>query len=131
MSQDPIADMLVSIKNASNKRFYETVVPFSKIKEQILAILKREGFIRDYNVAKEGNKTILKIFLKYQAGKRPVINYIKRISKPSLRVYSGKDKIKKAFGAVSLVVLSTSKGLMTDREARKENVGGEVLFEIY
>lgn len=131
MSQDPIADMLTSIRNASNKRLFETETPFSKIKEKILAILKREGFIKDYSIDKRKNFSVLKIFLKYQNGKRPAINYIKRISKPSLRVYSGKNKIKKAFGSVSVVVLSTSKGIITDKEAKKENVGGEVLFEIY
>jgi len=124
---DTIADMLTRIRNA-NQMHYETVeIPTSKIKVEIAKILKEEGFIEEYKV--EGRT--LTLVLKYAENKERVITGLKRISKPGLRVYAKNDEIPKVLNGLGIAILSTSKGIMTDKKARKENIGGEVLAYIW
>ncbi len=127
---DPISDMLTSIRNAQAVGHSTVKIPFSNIKDEIAKILEREGWIE--KVEKVGRKKkFLKITLKYDENKMPVISGLKRISKPGQRIYKGYREIKKVKGGYGMAIISTSKGLMTDREARKNKVGGEVLFEIW
>jgi small subunit ribosomal protein S8 len=128
---DPIADMLNRIRNANIARKEQTDVPFSKLKEQIAHILKKEGFIKDYQVVREGSHDVLRIFLKYGSNKERGITGLKRISKPGLRIYVGKDQIPRVFGGLALVILSTNRGILSDKEARKQGVGGEVLCYVW
>ncbi len=122
---DPIADMLTRIRNAGAVRFQQVEIPVSKVKTAIAKILKDEGYITDYE-AGEGIKAKLTITLKYYQGKL-VISEVKRVSKPSLRIYKAKDSLPKVLGGLGIAIISTSKGLMTDRQARVEGHGGEVL----
>ena len=127
---DPIADMLTRIRNA-NRQHHETVmVPASKLKVDIAEILKNEGFIKGYKVEGEGPIKNIVITLKYRGNER-VITDLKRISKPGLRVYAKVNEIPKALNGLGIVILSTSQGLMTDKEARAKQVGGEVLAYIW
>ena len=127
---DPIADMLTRIRNA-NRQHHETVmVPASKLKVDIAEILKNEGFIKGYKVEGEGPIKNIVITLKYRGNER-VITDLKRISKPGLRVYAKVNEIPKVLNGLGIVILSTSKGLMTDKEARAKQVGGEVLAYIW
>ena len=126
---DPIADMLIRIRNAQMVGHTETVMPASKLKVSIAKVLKEEGYIEDFALRDNGHKE-LAIALKYYAGK-PVIERLERVSKPGLRVYSQAAKAPRVLGGLGVAVLSTSQGLMTDREARKRNVGGEVLCEVW
>ena len=123
---DPIADMFVRIKNANQMRYETVEVPTSQIKLAILNVMKNEGYIADYS-ATEGTKSVTTITLKYMDNKDRVIKGIKRISKPSLRRYAGADKIPYVLNGLGTAIISTNKGVITDKEARKENVGGEVL----
>lgn len=128
---DPIADMLTRIRNASSV-FHETVdVPASKLKKEVARILKEEGYIRDYKVMDDGKQGMIRIYLKYAPSKRQVITGIKRISKPGLRVYVKRDSIPKVLGGLGIAILSTSRGVMSDREARRANVGGEVICYVW
>lgn len=128
---DPIADMLTRIRNASSV-FHDSVeVPASKLKIELARILKEEGYIRDYKVTDDGKQGVIRIFLKYAPPKREVITGIKRISKPGLRVYASSDQIPKVLGGLGVAVLSTSKGVMSDRQARKARVGGEVICYVW
>ena len=128
---DPIADMLTRIRNASSV-FHETVdVPASKLKKEVARILKEEGYIRDYKVMDDGKQGMIRIYLKYAPPKRQVITGIKRISKPGLRVYVKRDSIPKVLGGLGIAILSTSRGVMSDREARRANVGGEVICYVW
>lgn len=128
---DPIADMLTRIRNASSV-FHDTVdVPASKLKAELARILKEEGYIRDYKVSDDGKQGVIKIYLKYAPPKREVITGIKRISKPGLRVYAKSDQVPKVLGGLGVAVLSTSQGVMSDRQARKERVGGEVICYVW
>lgn len=128
---DPIADMLTRIRNASSV-FHESVdVPASKIKKELARILKEEGYIRDYKVNDDGKQGVLRIYLKYAPPKRQVITGVKRISKPGRRVYAKSDQIPRVLGGLGVAVLSTSRGLMTDREARKQRIGGEVICYVW
>ena len=127
---DPIADMLVRIRNAQMVGHTEVAMPASKIKASIAQVLKDEGYIEDFALRDEGPKKQLRIGLKYYAG-RPVIERLERVSKPGLRVYSQATKVPRVLGGLGIAVVSTSQGLMTDREARKRNVGGEVLCEVW
>ena len=124
---DPIADMLTTIRNANQNRSKEVAMPTSKIKLDIATILKDEGFIEEFKV----DKNILTLTLKYGQGKERVITGLKRISKPGLRVYAKNDEIPKVLNGLGIAIISTSKGLMTDKEARKNNLGGEVLAYIW
>ncbi|GAB6932371.1 30S ribosomal protein S8 [Calditerricola satsumensis] len=128
---DPIADMLTRIRNANMVRHDMVEVPASKLKREIAEILKREGFIRDAEYIDDGKQGILRIFLKYGPNNERVITGIKRISKPGLRVYAKKDEIPRVLGGLGIAILSTSKGVMTDKEARKANVGGEVICYVW
>jgi len=123
---DPIADMLVRIRNAQMVGHVETTMPASKLKAAIAQVLKDEGYIEDYAVRAEGAKQELRIGLKYYAG-RPVIERLERVSKPGLRVYKNRHAIPRVMNGLGVAILSTSHGVMTDRKARATGVGGEVL----
>ena len=128
---DPIADMLTRIRNAAMVSMPEVSMPSSKLKVELARILKEEGYIADYSVSDEGKFKILNITLKYDSKKKSVITKLQRVSKPGLRSYSKSQNIPQVLGGMGIAVISTSKGLMTDRRARKENVGGEVLCYVY
>jgi small subunit ribosomal protein S8 len=123
---DPIADMLVRIRNAQMVGHTEVAMPASKIKASIAQVLKDEGYIEDFALREEGQKKQLRIGLKYYAG-RPVIERLERVSKPGLRVYRGRDDIPRIMNGLGVAILSTSRGVMTDRKARADGVGGEIL----
>lgn len=128
---DPIADFLTRIRNG-NMVMHETVeVPGSKMKISIAEIMKNEGYIKDFEYIEDGKQGIIRVYLKYGGNKTKVITGIKRISKPGLRVYVKKDEIPKVLGGLGTAVISTSKGLMTDKSARKEGLGGEVVCYIW
>lgn len=128
---DPIADMLTRIRNA-NMVSHETVeMPSSKLKIELAKLLKNEGFITDYEVKEAGKFKVLSITLKYDDKKNPVITKLERISKPGLRNYCKAKNLPKVLGGMGIAIVSTSKGLLTDRKARKENIGGEVLCYVY
>jgi len=123
---DPIADMLVRIRNAQMVGHTEVAMPASKLKASIAKVLKDEGYIEDFATRDNGPKKELRIALKYYAG-RPVIERLERVSKPGLRVYRGRDDIPRVLNGLGVAILSTSRGVMTDRKARADGVGGEVL----
>ena len=128
---DPIADMLTRVRNANQMRYNEVVVPSSKMKIEITKILKSEGFIADYRVEKGEVQDNIIITLKYGKNKERVISGLKRISKPGLRVYAKAEEIPTVLNGLGISIVSTSKGVMTGKEARKENLGGEVLAYIW
>ena len=128
---DPIADMLTRIRNAGMVAHETVDVPSSKLKVQLAKLLKEEGYIADYSEREEGKFKVLTITLKYDANRKSVITKLVRVSKPGLRSYSKSKNLQKVLGGLGVAVVSTSKGLLTDRKARKENVGGEVLCYIY
>lgn len=128
---DPIADMLTRIRNANQVSHTSVSMPSSKLKVQLAKLLKEEGFIADYRVNEEGQFKVLEITLKYDAKNKPVITKLERVSKPGLRNYSKAKNLPKVLGGMGIAVVSTSKGLLTDRKARKENLGGEVLCYVY
>ena len=128
---DPIADMLTRIRNANQMRYKEVEVPASKMKLEIARILKEEGFIVDFKVKKNDVQNIIVLTLKYGEKKERVITGLKRISKPGLRVYAKAEEIPTVLNGLGIAILSTSKGVMTGKEARKENLGGEVLAYIW
>ncbi|KUK40855.1 MAG: 30S ribosomal protein S8 [Clostridia bacterium 62_21] len=131
MMTDPVADLLTRIRNA-NMVYHETVdVPASKLKKAIVEILRDEGFIKNYEVLQDGARQTLRIYLKYGSNKERVISGLKRISKPGLRVYAQKDEIPRVLGGLGIAILSTSKGVMTDKQARKLGIGGEVLCYVW
>ncbi len=128
---DPIADMLTRIRNANMVSHPTVDVPASKLKVQLAKLLKEEGYIADYEVKEEGKFKVISITLKYDSKGKPVITKLERISKPGLRHYSKAKNLQKVLGGMGIAVVSTPKGLLTDRKARKENVGGEVLCYVY
>ena len=128
---DPIAEMLTRIRNANQMKYKEVLVPTSKLKVQIANILKNEGYINGYKLVDSENGSMMNIELKYGAKKERVITGLKRISKPGLRVYAKKEEIPTVLNGLGIAIISTSKGLMVDREARKQNLGGEVLAYIW
>lgn len=128
-SQDPIADMLTRIRNAQSVGKVRVVMPSSKQKAAVAEVLKREGFIKDYAVEAAGSKTELSIVLKYFEGK-PVIASMQRVSRPGLRIYRGKDELPTIMGGLGIALISTSRGVMTDREARAAGHGGEVICTV-
>jgi small subunit ribosomal protein S8 len=128
---DPIADMLTRIRNAMARSHEKVDMPASRMKMEIVRVLKREGYIKDYRLAKEGNYTVLKILLKYAGNKKPVINTLRRVSRPGRRVYVGAVEIPRVLSGLGIAILSTPKGILTDNEARQAHVGGEVLCEIW
>ncbi|MCC7549645.1 MAG: 30S ribosomal protein S8 [Burkholderiales bacterium] len=123
---DPIADMLTRIRNAQLSERTSVAMPCSKVKVAIAQVLKDEGYIEDYKVAADGAKSTLEIGLKYYAG-RPVIEKIERVSRPGLRIYKGSKEIPQVMNGLGIAIVSTSRGVMTDRKARSSGVGGEVL----
>lgn len=131
MNTDPIADMLTRIRNANMVSHATVEMPSSKLKVQLAKLLKEEGFITDYNVKEVGKFKVLEITLKYDAKNKPIITKLERISKPGLRNYSKAKNLPKVLGGMGIAIVSTSKGLLTDRKARKENIGGEVLCYVY
>ena len=130
MVTDPIADMLTRIRNANGMRYKEVEVPASKIKNEIARILKSEGFIADYKVKKNNIQDILVLSLKY-VDKERVITGLKRISKPGLRVYVNASEVPSVLNGLGIAIISTSKGVMTDKDARAKSLGGEVLAYIW
>ena len=128
---DPIADMLTRIRNANQMRYKEVEVPASKLKLEIARILKEQGFISDFKVNKDAVQDMMVLNLKYGENKERVITGLKRISKPGLRVYAKSNEIPKVLNGLGIAIVSTSKGIMTDKEARKESLGGEVLAYIW
>jgi len=128
---DAIADLLTRIRNANTAKHDTVEVPASNIKKAIVQILLDEGYIKGFNVIDDNKQGVIKIALKYTDGKTPVITGLKRVSKPGLRIYSDVENMPKVMKGLGVAIISTSKGVMTDRQARKENVGGEVLAYIW
>jgi len=128
---DPIADMLTRIRNAQRASHEYVDIPSSKLKVNIAKVLKSEGYIKNFRVMPDGKQGILRIFLKYDEQGRPVIEGLKRVSKPSRRVYAGYDEIPKVLNGYGINIVSTSKGIMTDKKARKMKVGGEILCSVW
>lgn len=128
---DPIADMLTRIRNANSVKHGQVDIPASNIKKAIAQILLDEGFIKGYEVIDDGKQGIIRVEMKYGPNNTKVISGMKRISKPGLRVYVKKDEIPKVLGGLGIAILSTSKGIMTDKQARKEGIGGEVICYVW
>jgi small subunit ribosomal protein S8 len=128
---DPIADMLTRIRNASRARHTEVLVPASRTKRAIAKILLDEGFIDGFDETQDGPRSFLRIQLKYVGGKSPVVSGLKRISKPGLRVYAAKTEIPRVLGGLGIVIVSTSQGIMTGADARRAQLGGEVLAYVW
>ncbi len=131
MNTDPIADMLTRIRNANMVSHPSVEIPSSKLKVELAKLLKEEGFITDYTIKEVGKFKVLEIELKYDEKRKPVITSLKRVSKPGLRTYCKAKNLPQVLGGMGVAIVSTSKGLLTDRKARKENLGGEVLCYIY
>ena len=132
MTSDPIADMLTRIRNANTAKHDTVDIPASKIKVAIAGILLDEGYITKYDIIEDGNFKTIRITLKYDADKNEkIITGLKRISKPGLRVYAGKDELPRVLGGLGIAILSTNQGIITDKEARKLQVGGEVLAFVW
>ena len=130
MMTDPIADMLTRIRNAQLAEKVSVRMPASKLRSAIAKVLKNEGYIEDFAAHEADGKPMMEIRLKYYAG-RPVIERIERVSRPGLRIYRAKDELPSVTGGLGVVIISTSKGVMTDRAARKAGLGGEVLCTVY
>ena len=128
---DPIADMLTRIRNGAQASHPSVDVPSSKLKVALAKVLKEEGYIEDYEVKQVGKFNVITINLKYDSKNKPVISKLVRVSKPGLKTYSKAKNLEKVLGGLGIAIISTSKGLMTDRKARKENIGGEVLCYVY
>ena len=128
---DTIADLLTRIRNANSAKHDTVEIPSSNMKKAICQILVDEGYIKSFSVEEDGKQGMIKVVLKYAEGKTPVIQGLRRVSKPGLRIYSNVEDIPKVMKGLGIAIISTSKGIMTDRQARKENVGGEVLAFIW
>ena len=128
---DPIADMLTRIRNANQMRHEVVEMPASKMKREVLELLKREGFIRDVEYIEDNKQCVLRVALKYGKNNERVITGLKRISKPGLRVYVKNTEVPKVLNGLGISIISTSKGILTDKQARKENVGGEVICYVW
>ncbi len=128
---DTIADLLTRIRNAASAKHDTVEIPASNMKKAICQILVDEGYIKSFSVAEDGKQGMIKVVLKYGEGKTPVIKGLRRVSKPGLRIYSNVEELPKVMKGLGIAIISTSKGVMTDRQARKENVGGEVLAFIW
>ena len=131
MSSDPIADMLTRIRNANMAHHEEVSFPASKIKVEIVNIMKQEGFITDYEVSGTGIERMIKVTLRYAERNRPMINGLKRVSKPGLRLYVGRNEIPRVYGGMGIAILSTSQGVLPSYKAWKQGVGGELLCYIW
>lgn len=128
---DPIADMLARIRNAIMASYDTVDIPSSKLKTNIAKVLKTEGFIKNYRILTEGRREIIRVFLRYDENGGCIIGGLRRVSKPSRRVYTRRDRIPRVLGGLGVNILSTSKGIMTDREAREKGVGGEILCSVW
>ena len=128
---DPIADMLTRIRNANSQKHDSVDVPNSKMKKALADILLEEGFIKSYNIIDDGGQGIIRIALKYGPNKEHVITGLRRVSKPGLRVYAGADELPRVLKGLGIAIISTSKGVMTDKKARAEHIGGEVLAFVW
>ena len=128
---DPIADMLTRIRNANNAKHDTVDVPTSNMKKSISQILLEEGYIKNFQLIDNGTQGVIRVTLKYGAGKEKVISGLRRVSKPGLRVYAGADELPKVLRGLGIAIVSTSKGVMTDKKAREAHVGGEVLAFIW
>lgn len=128
---DPIADMLTRIRNANSAKHDTVDIPASKMKKSIAEILMQEGYIKNYQLIDDGTQGVIRVLLKYGPGKEKIISGLRRVSKPGLRVYAGADELPRVLRGLGIAIISTSKGVMTDRAARKEHVGGEVLAFIW
>lgn len=128
---DSIADLLTRIRNANTQKHESVEIPASNLKKAIVQILLDEGYIKNFTVAEDGKQGVIKVVLKYTENKAPVITGLRRVSKPGLRIYSDVENLPKVMKGLGIAIISTSKGVMTDRQARKENVGGEVLAYIW
>lgn len=131
MLTDPIADMLTRIRNALQSRHEVVEVPFSKIKLEILKILEKEGYVRKSDLISDGSKSKILVQLKYQINQEPVISSLHKVSRPGRRVYVGCEEIRPVFGGYGLSVLSTSKGVLSDKQAKEAKVGGELLCTVW
>ncbi|MDR3717251.1 MAG: 30S ribosomal protein S8 [Bryobacteraceae bacterium] len=131
MISDPIADMLTRVRNALKARFQKVDVPASKLKTELARILKDEGYILNYKIVDDGNHKAIRVYLKYTAANQPVISHLERVSRPGCRVYVGSTDIPKVLGGLGVNILTTPKGVMTGKSARKEGVGGELLCQIW
>ncbi|MEK6681036.1 MAG: 30S ribosomal protein S8 [Nitrospirota bacterium] len=128
---DPIADMLTRIRNASKVKFDKVDIPSSRIKGEIVKILKEEGFIKNYKFLKDKRQGLIRVYLKYTQDERQILTGIKRVSTPGRRVYSGVDEIPHIKGGLGVAILSTPKGILTDKEARRSKIGGEILCYVW
>ena len=128
---DTIADLLTRIRNASSAKHDSVEIPASNMKKAICQILVDEGYVKNYTVTEDGKQGVIKVTLKYGEGKTPVIQGLRRVSKPGLRIYSNAAALPKVMKGLGIAIISTSRGVMTDREARKQNLGGEVLAFIW
>ena len=128
---DTIADLLTRIRNASAAKHESVEIPASNMKKAICQILVDEGYVKNYTVTEDGKQGVIKVTLKYGEGKAPVIQGLRRVSKPGLRIYSNAAELPKVMKGLGIAIISTSRGVMTDREARKQNLGGEVLAFIW
>jgi small subunit ribosomal protein S8 len=128
---DPVADMLTRVRNASGAKFAKVDIPSSKLKVQIARIFKDEGYIKNFKVIKDNRQGILRIYLRYDEKNREVIQRVVRVSRPSRRVYARNDAIPKILNGLGISILSTSRGILTDREARKQGVGGEIMCSVW
>lgn len=128
---DPIADMLTRIRNANSAKHETVDIPASNMKKAIAEILNEEGYIKSYQIIEDGKQGVIRIALKYSPSKERVISGLKRVSKPGLRIYAGAEELPRVLKGLGIAIISTSKGVMTDKAARKENIGGEVLAFIW
>ncbi|RJX28921.1 MAG: 30S ribosomal protein S8 [Desulfurivibrio sp.] len=128
---DPLADMLTRIRNARLVKFESLEMPHSKLRSGVAEILKKEGYISDYQVIKDNRQGVLKISLKYDQHRNPVISGLKRVSKPGCRIYVKSDDIPKVMSGLGIAIISTSSGILTDREARQRGIGGELLCTVW
>ncbi|GAB6178890.1 30S ribosomal protein S8 [Desulfotomaculum defluvii] len=128
---DPIADFLTRVRNANTVYHDKVEAPASNVKKAIAEILKQEGYIKDYETIEDGKQGTIRLYLKYGVNKQRVITGLKRISKPGLRVYAKKDQIPKVLGGLGIAIVSTSKGIMTDKQARQNGLGGEVICYVW
>ncbi len=128
---DPIADMLTRIRNAGAAGLPDVKIPHSRLKEEMARILKSEGFVRDFRVDREGSFPVIVLTLKYKANEEPVIQGLERVSRPGLRQYTKADEVPRVLGGIGIAILSTSKGIVTDKEARQAKLGGEILCHVW
>jgi len=131
MMTDPIADLLTRIRNASRAEHEKVDIPSSKLKVKVTELLKDEGFIKNYRVIEDDKQGVLRVYLKYGVGNEKIISGLVRVSRPGRRVYVTKDKIPSILGGMGVAILSTSRGVMSDRESRKQQLGGEVLAYVW